>query len=433
VPQRTLYHVGVMFSRVWSLFWVGLLMAQPAADPAGVARKALDLLLAQKNADLASLLAPQAKTSLSDANLAKLASEIKSWGAVEKIGDPSTRKVGPTSVVAIEVKFANQSINFQFGVNEAGQVTAMFHAPAPLEWQLPAYSKPDAFGERAVTVGDGESKLPGTLTVPKGASRVPGVVLVQTAGPLDRDETIGGAKVFRDLAEGLASRGVAVLRYEKRTRQYPAVARSRDYTIERETIDDAVAAATLLRSQPEVNPQKIFVLGHGLGGYVAPRIAAADGKLAGIALLAANARPLEDLILDLAVYTGRTGAALDDIKAGVAKVKALDPADTDAPPMLGMTATYIISFKDYDAAGDAKALTVPILVLQGGRDFESTEKDFSLWKAALGSRKDVTFHEYPALNHLMVTGAGKSTDDEYRKAGHVAPEVIDDIAKWVAP
>ena len=72
-------------------------------------------------------------------------------------------------------------------------------------------------------MGEGEFKLPGTLTVPAGGTRVPGVVLVPTAGPQDRDETIGGVKDFKDLAEGLASRGIVVLRYEKRTRQYTGV------------------------------------------------------------------------------------------------------------------------------------------------------------------------------------------------------------------
>jgi len=422
-----------MFFRVWSVFWVGLLMAQPASDPAGIARKALDLLLGQQSADLIPMLAPQAKATFTPAALGKLRAEIQALGAVEKIGDPSTRKLGPVSVVTIPVKFASQNINFQFGVSEAGQITAIFRAPAPPEWQRPAYSKPEAFREREVTVGEGEFKLPGTLSVPAGGKRVPGVVLVATAGPQDRDETIGGVKDFKDLAEGLASRGIAVLRYEKRTRQYPSVARSPNYTVEKETVDDAALAAALLRSQPEVNPQKVFVLGHGMGGYLAPRIAAADGKLAGLILMAANARPLEDVLLEQAIYLGATGRRLEEIKLGVAKVKALDPADTDAPPMLGLPATYIISLKDYDPVGDALKLGLPILILQGDRDFEATAKDdLSLWKTGLASRKDAAFREYPTLNHLMVAGEGKSTGEDYRIPGHIAPEVIDDIAKWVA-
>ena len=112
-------------------------------------------------------------------------------------------------------------------------------------------------------------------------------------------------------------------------------------------------------------------------------------------------------------------------------MKALDPADADAPSILGMPASYLLDLKGYDPAAQAKKLTIPILILQGERDFQVTMKDFGMWKAALGTRKDVTLQSFPTLNHLFVAGQGKSTEVEYRKPGHVAPEVIDVIAKWV--
>src|SRR6185369_13532941 len=140
-----------------------------------------------------------------------------------------------------------------------------------------------------VVVGEGDWKLPGTLTVPSGAGPFPAVALVHGNGSNDRDETIGGAKVFKDLAEGLASRGIAVLRYEKRTKVFSArMAGMGATTVEEETVDDAVAGAAFLRTQKEIDPNRVYVLGHGLGGYVAPRIAEDDAKLAGIAILAGN-------------------------------------------------------------------------------------------------------------------------------------------------
>jgi hypothetical protein len=113
------------------------------------------------------------------------------------------------------------------------------------------------------------------------------------------------------------------------------------------------------------------------------------------------------------------------------RVKSLEPVDADLPPILGMPVSYLLDLKGYDPAAEAKKLAIPMLILQGERDFQSTMKDFALWKAALGARKDVAFHSYPALNHFFVAGEGKSTDAEYRKPGHVAPEVIDEIAKWI--
>jgi hypothetical protein len=254
---------------------------------------------------------------------------------------------------------------------------------------------------------------------------------VHDTGPADRDETVGVIKVFKDLAEGLASRGVVVLRYEKRTRQYPTVSKGAQYTPQEETVDDAELAAALLRQQPEVNPNKVFAIGHGLGGYLLPRIAEEDGKLAGLIFLAANARPLEDVIVDQAIDAKITGPQLDTIKSLAAKVKKLDAADQDAPPILGMQVSYLLDLKGYDAPALAKTVGTPLLVLQGERDFQVTMKDFALWKASAQARKDVLMRSYPALNHLFVAGEGKSTEAEYKKPGHVAQDVVDDIAKWV--
>jgi dienelactone hydrolase len=423
----------VKLSCLLCVFSAGLLTAQPAPDPAATARKALDLLLGEKFSDLSQMFSQDLQKAMPEASLGKLsATEIKPLGPPEKIGDPSVRKAGTNNVVVIPVKFAARSVNFQAAVNAAGQLYIMVLLPGELAWQHPPYSKPDAFREREVTVGEGEWKLPGTLTVPVGPGPFPGIVLVHGNGPNDRDETVGGTRVFKDLAEGLATRGVAVVRYEKRTRQYGAkMAGMHGTTVQEETVDDAVSAATLLRSQKEVDPKRVFVLGHSLGGYVSPRIAEDDGKLAGLVILAGNVRPLEDLILEQSQSLGMTAQQMDALKTLVARVKALEPADADAPPVLSMPVPYLLNLKGYDPGVQANKLAIPMLILQGERDFQVTMKDFALWKAALGARKDVAFHSYPALNHLFVAGEGKSTEAEYRKPGHVAPEVIDDIAKWI--
>ena len=188
-----------------------------------------------------------------------------------------------------------------------------------------------------------------------------------------------------------------------------------------------------MRAQPEVNPKRVFVLGHSLGGYVAPRIAEQDANLAGLIVLAANVRPMEELIVEQAEYLGVSADNLKTVKAVAAKIKTLEPGDEDSPPVMGAPVAYWLDLKGYDPAALAKKLALPMLVLQGERDFQVTMKDFALWKAAVGANKSVTMRTYPALNHLFVAGEGKSTEAEYRKPGHVAPEVIDDIAKFVAP
>jgi dienelactone hydrolase len=409
-----------------------LLAAQPAQDPAALARKALDQVLAGQYAGFLQMSTPDVQKSLPEAEMAKLGAMIKTYGALEKIGDPTTIKSGPNTILVFPTRFANQNINFRIIINGSGQVAGFFQLPGAVNWQRPEYSKPDTFKEREVTIGEGEWKLPGTLSVPVGAGPFPAVVLVHGSGPNDRDETVGGAKVFKDLAEGLASRGIVVLRYEKRSMQYRAkIASIAKPTVQEETVDDAVKAIALLRSQPEVNTGKIFLLGHSLGAYVAPRIAEADGKLAGMVLMAGNVRPLEDLLVEQVEYMGIKGDQLERSKALQAKVKKLEPADEDSPALGGLPVSYWLDLKDYDPAASAKKLGIPILILQGERDYQVTMTDFNLWKAAVGNSKGVVMKSYPSLNHLFVPGEGKSMPAEYAKPGHVAPAVIDDIAKFI--
>jgi len=409
-----------------------LLAAQPAQDSTVLARKALDLVLAGQYAEFLQMSTADVQKGLPAAELAKVGALIKTYGALEKIGDPAMTTSGPNSIVVFPVKFATQNINFRIIINSAGLVAGIFQLPGGINWQRPEYSKPDTFKERDATVGDGEWKLPGTLTVPVGAGPFPAVVLVHGSGPNDRDETVGGAKVFKDLAEGLASRGIVVLRYEKRTLQHRArIAAIAKFTLEEETVEDAVKAIALLRSQAEVNGSRVFAIGHSLGGYVAPRIAEQDGKLAGIVLIAANVRPLEDLLVEQMNYMGITGKQLDNAKAFQANVKKLEPGDEDKPALGGLPASYWVDLKGYDPAAAAKKLAIPMLILQGERDYQVTMTDFALWKTAVGSAKGVVMKSYPSLNHLFVAGVGKSLPAEYSQPGHVAPPVIDDIANFV--
>ncbi len=404
-------------------------MAQTAADPAATAKKALDLLLGGKYQELAPLFTADMQKAYPEASLAKLREE---FGPVKEIEAPTVQKIGMNTIVVFPVHFEAKNYNFRYIINHDGLVAGMFPLPGGVAWQAPAYVKAGSFQEREVTIGDDEWKLPGTLTVPAGSGPFPGVVLVHGSGPNDRDETVGGVKVFRDLAQGLASQGIAVLRYEKRTKVYgPKMAGLHGYTIEEETVEDAARAAAALRAQKEIDPAKVFVLGHSLGGYAAPRIAEEDGKLAGLIILAGNSRPLEDEIVDQAEYVGVNAKDLEGIKAQAKRIKALEDADGDAPPLLGMPVSYLLDLKGYDPVTEAKKLTIRMLFLQGERDFQVPMKDFALWKTGLAGRKDVTFQSFPTLNHLFVTGEGKSTEAEYRKPGHVAPEVIDAIAKWV--
>ncbi len=431
-----LYSMFAVLKFVFVAVTLAIALAQQPADPIAIGKNAFNLLLDEKYLELRSMFNQQMLDRVSEDMLRnQLGSQLKGLGKPEKIGEARIQKINNHDVVVIPAKLPGGSFDFLFTIDDAGKIAGLFLRPSSAfaaEWTRPSYSKPDSFHERDVTVGDGEWKLPGTLTVPIGKGPFPAVVLVHGSGPHDRDETISANKPFRDLAEGLASRGIAVLRYEKRTFVYPArMAAVKDLTVQQETVEDAVKAAALLRQQPEIDPNRIYVLGHSLGGYLAPRIAPQDGKLAGLIILAGSARPIEDIILEQNEHFGATPEQLEAVKRQIAKIKNLQPGDTSTEKIFNMPVSYLLDLKNYNAPAEAKTLSCRMLIMQGERDFQVSMADFKLWQSALAGRKDVTFRAYPTLNHLFIAGEGNGSLQEYDKPGHVAEQVIDDIASWI--
>ena len=429
--------------RVLALFLllIPLLVCQEVS-PADRARQIVEWLLAGEYEQIHAALAGEAKIRLTlDTLRNQVGAAVKQLGKPESIGQPELRKSGNFDVAVVPVKFASMGINVVVTMDAQGKVRGLFLRPqdAAAAWQRPSYSNPESFVEREVTVGSDEWKLPGTLTLPKGAGPWPGVVLVHGSGPLDRDETVGAHKPFRDLAEGLASRGIAVLRYEKRTRQYaPRIAAMQDFTVQQETVEDAVRAADLLRSLPEIDSKRIFILGHSLGGYLMPRILARAPWVAGVIVMAGNTRPLATLIVEQAEYLASLDPSneaarqqAEKLKEAAQQIRAVEEGKSDARSVMGMPAPYIRDLKGYDPAAEMRKLKVPALFLQGERDYQVRMTDFERWKQALEGRTDVSFKSYPKLNHLFTAGEGRSTPAEYQKPGHVDQQVIEDIAAWI--
>jgi uncharacterized protein len=372
----------------------------------------------------------------------------KQAGAFQAITSTETSQVQGLQVVKMSCQFENSLLDATVVFDSDGKLGGLSfrpHQAAQPPWNPPPYAKQDSFSEQPLTLVNGKFELPGTLAVPNGNGPFPAVVLVQGSGPEDQDETIGPNKPFKDLAWGLASRGIVVFRYTKRTQKY-GLQSSDDpvrLTVEDETISDARAAVAMVAKQPKVDPQQVFLLGHSLGAYLAPRIATGDSQIAGIVMLAANARPLEKVVLEqihyLAAMNGTpTEAEQKRITAaedGAKQIESPGLKPDDKIAFLGATmyGAYWLDLRGYDPLKTAAKLKIPILIVQGGRDYQVTPSNFQAWSDALSNNKNVTLREYPDLDHLFMHGTGASKPADYARPDHVSAEVVESLATWILP
>src|SRR5690606_34335221 len=362
-------------------------------------------------------------------------------GEAQGRGEMRATQANGAMLVDVPLHYAGAELVAKVAVTADGKVAGFLVQPAP----PPAAEAPTAdagFSERELSIGEGERALPATLALPDGAGPFPAVVLVHGSGPHDRDETIGPNRPFLDIARGLAAQGIAVLRYEKRTRARPkAYTVPGSLTIASETSDDAVLAVQALHALPEVDDARVFVFGHSQGGMLAGRIATraddAGAPVAGLVLLAAPSRKLMDIVIEqnrrLAVLDdARTSdderAAIDALRAQVRGIRA--GGEVESTPM-NLPAGYWRSTDAVEPAAEAEAAGLPMLVLQGARDIQVVDADWQLWKAAFHDDPKVTFKLYPALNHLGIAGEGDGGLEEYAVPGHVDAGLVADVAAWI--
>ncbi|MCR4604107.1 MAG: lysophospholipase [Prevotella sp.] len=261
--------------------------------------------------------------------------------------------------------------------------------------------------EDTVRTGD-DIALPCSIVISGQSPHPPMVVLVHGSGPNDRNETIFSNHPFCDLSRQLARHGISSLRYDKRTFVYRQPVTSMD----EETIDDALSAIQMAHRFTE----RVYLVGHSLGAMMSPEIASRIGKgeLEGIIMMATPARSIMDLIHDQLTYLTTDGDSEQ-------RQKAIEQIQQQSPHYL----------KDYRQLETARQLDIPMLFLQGGRDYQVSTKDFQLWQQTLGNRRNVCFKYYPSLNHLFLTGEGKPTPQEYTIPGNIPAEVVDDMANFI--
>ncbi len=300
--------------------------------------------------------------------------------------------------------------------------------------------------EEKVIVGAGTAyPLNGLLTLPDDAEApVPAVVTVHGSGPSDMDEKVMKLTPFKDLAEGLAARGVATLRYDKRTFAYARKLAKTDLTVKEETIEDALLAIKLLREDARIDPARIYLLGHSLGAMLAPRIDAEGGNAAGLILMAGTPCRLEEVVLRQLRESGKGKGVLRRIVGMEYKIFSkkfsglYEMSDEEArkKKFAGNLTLYYFKEMGRKTAAEYRAGSdKPVLLLQGEKDFQVlADDDFRRFRNLLAGRENTYFRLYPGLNHLFVTAIYddilKATK-EYGTERHIGSEVIGDIASFV--
>jgi len=381
--------------------------------------------------------------------------ELAERGRVTSVESPVIDPgAGAMVTVQVPVTFERGRQTIAVYLTRDGQLTGIQLLPpvdgeATAVWVPPGYADPARFDEHEVTLGAGPLAVPGTLSLPHRQQQPPrpgpppALVLLAGSGPEDRDGSIGRSKPLKDLAWGLASGGIAVLRFDKVTHAHPdLVSGNRAFTVADEYLPDARAAVALLRAHPAIDPDRVYLAGHSLGGTVAPRVAAAEPSVAGLVLLAGGVQPLQWAAVRQVSYLASLAPAsaaaaqpgIDALTAQAAMVDSpglsVDTPDAELP--FGVPAPYWLDLRGYDPVAVAAGLRQPMLILQGGRDYQATvADDLSCWRAGLGHRADVTFRVYPADNHFFFPGDGPSSPAELAAPQHLDPEVVADVRDWL--
>ncbi len=301
--------------------------------------------------------------------------------------------------------------------------------------------------QELVIVGTPQYPLGGILTLPDNTAQpVPAVVFVHGSGSSNMDEKVGALTPFKDLAEGLAKHGIASLRYDKRTYKYGfKMVRKGGITVKEETIEDAILAKNLLENDSRIDKNRIFIVGHSMGGMLAPRIDAEGGDFRGLILLAGSPRTLRQIlhVQTSQMVEGSKGIKKWIMKKQVRKIMAgfdnfdsiSDEEAAERKFGAGVTMYY---FKEMEAHPTEKYLAEtdkPMLIMQGSKDFQcTTALDFMKYKELLSGRDNVTFKLYDDLNHCFVPAIYDSIAagaKEYKTERHIGENVIKDIADWI--
>ncbi len=356
------------------------------------------------------------------------------FGKFQTIESVRISKVGNYTVFVFTVEFSKALLDVTVTIDQNSKVAGLFFKPSTSTYSIPDYADQSKFKVEKITIGN-DWKVPAEITIPQGKGPFPAVILIPGSGPENMNESIGPNRPFEDIAYGLSSMGIAVLRYDKSTYVY-----SKEFqdgkipvNLENEYFKDALDGIKFLKDQSYIG--KIFVLGHSEGGYLAPQIAKMSGGVSGVIMLAAPARSLQDVTIDQLEYLislSNNATEISSMKSIIVQLQDInDHTLKDSDVVMGAPVSYYYELEKYNPVDVLKTLNLPVLIMQGGKDYQVTQKDFYIFESAFGKEKNYTFKWYPDLDHLFMKWDGTPSPDEYLVEGHVSVDVIEEISTWI--
>ncbi|MCS3867133.1 dienelactone hydrolase [Chryseobacterium ginsenosidimutans] len=326
-------------------------------------------------------------------------------------------------------EFSKTKLDIQITFNENNKIIGFYFTPHKI------FDKED--DKTALKIKSDDIELKGTLLQPTENNQKKLVILVHGSGPQDRDETIGENKPFKDIAEYLLKNGISSYRYDKRTYSHPETFNDQS-TVEQETINDAVNISNYFKNNDSFKGYQIIILGHSQGAFLMPEIAE-KAQVSKYVFMAGNARPLQNLLVEQYEYLHKINPSnvsekdVQNMKKQVDFLNSnkfnLNSQKSDLP--LEQPAAYwkyLVNYKPLDAV---KSIKVPMFFAQGGRDYQVTEKDFTLWKNQLKNNKSAEFKFYPTLSHLFIKGSGTPSPKDYEIKGNVDEEFLKDLTQFI--
>ena len=327
--------------------------------------------------------------------------------------------------------FEKMKLDIKINLNEANKILGFFFVPHR------EFNKKNLLGSD-LNIQIDNIVLKGTILIPENNNLKKLVIFVHGSGPQDRDETIFENKPFKDISESLYQKGIASYRFDKKTLTNPESFNYKS-TIDDEVTNDIVNIISYFKENEEFKGYEIILLGHSLGANLMPRIAGKSAQISKLILLAGNARSLEKLIAEQYEYLYKQNPSPELLEASkkmkeqiaVLTSKSFNVNTPKEQLPFNLSGYYWKSLLDYDPLKEVKNIKIPMLILQGERDYQVTMEDFELWKSTLKNNKKTSLISYPKLNHLFMSGESASEPKEYMIKGNVDEKVIVDIFNFI--